>query len=125
MGLFDGMRNLASGALGNAIGNVTEGIDLGALGNLGNLGEQLPAVIGEHFNAEQLGEIAQVAGDHLNADQVGDLAALAEENISADQIGNVAGMIQEQGQNLDLGAIAERVGLPTDVIGQISGLLGR
>ncbi|NEG55045.1 chemotaxis protein [Bifidobacterium sp. SMA15] len=69
--------------------------------------------------------MAQFAGDHLNAEQLGDLTALAEEHISADQIGNVAGMIQEQGANLDLGAIAEQAGLPGDVIGQISGLLGR
>ncbi|MBT1173782.1 chemotaxis protein [Bifidobacterium sp. MA2] len=69
--------------------------------------------------------MAQVAGDHLNAVQVDDLAALAEEHVSADQIGAVAGAIREQGENLDLGSIAERMGLPTDVIGQISGLLGR
>ena len=51
--------------------------------------------------------------------------SLAEENISADQISQVAGTIQEQGVNLDLGSIAEQAGLPADIIGQISGLLGK
>lgn len=127
MGLFDSLKNLASDMLGDNLGNAVNGVvgqladgqfDLGAAGDL-------PAVIGEHFNADQLGEIAQVAGDHLNAVQLDDLTALAEENISADQIGSVAGMIQEQGANLDLESIAEQAGLPGDVIGQISGLLGR
>ncbi|MBW3079252.1 chemotaxis protein [Bifidobacterium simiiventris] len=52
------------------------------------------------------------------------LGGLVEEHISVDQIGAVAGAIREQGENLDLGSIADRTGLPTDVIGQISGLLG-
>ncbi|NEG96521.1 chemotaxis protein [Bifidobacterium sp. SMB2] len=76
----------------------------------------------------------------MNADQLGELQTLATENIPADQIADVAGMIQEQGAGLaegagqavsdaaggvDLGAIAEQVGLPVDIVGQISGLLGR
>ena len=115
MGLFDSLKNFAADNLGNVLGG-----DF----NLGSIGD-LPAVIGEHFNADQLGEIQQVVGDHLNADQLDELQALAEENISADQIRQVAGTIQEQGVNLDLGSIAEQAGLPADIIGQISGLLGK
>ena len=114
MGLFDSLKNFAADNLGNVLGGNS---------NLGSIGD-LPAVIGEHFNADQLGEIRQVVGDHLNADQLDELQALAEEN-SADQISQVAGTIQEQGVNLDLGSIAEQAGLPADIIGQISGLLGK
>lgn len=70
-------------------------------------------------------KIQQVVGDHLNADRLDELQALAEENISADRISQVAGAIQEQGANLDLGSIAEQAGLPSGIIGQISGLLGK
>ena len=115
MGLFDSLKNFAADNLGNVLGGNF---------NLGSIGD-LPAVIGEHFNADQLGEIQQVVDDHLNADQLDELQAMAEENISADPISQVAGTIQEQGANLDLGSIAEQAGLPADIIGQISGLLGK
>ena len=46
-GLFDSLKNFAADNLGNVLGG-----DF----NLGSIGD-LPAVIGEHFNADQLGEI--------------------------------------------------------------------
>lgn len=123
MGWFDGLKDLASqgisNALGNVLGNAADGF------NLSDGLSGLPAVIGEHFNAEQLGEIARVAGDHLNMDQINDLSALAQENISVDQIGSVAGMIREQGAGLDPSALAERAGLPSTAIDRIVDLLGR
>ena len=47
VGLFDSLKNFAADNLGNVLGG-----DF----NLGSIGD-LPAVIGEHFNADQLGEI--------------------------------------------------------------------
>ncbi|MFR1145308.1 MAG: flagellar M-ring protein FliF [Bifidobacterium catenulatum] len=47
MGLFDSLKNSAADNLGNVLGGNF---------NLGSIGD-LPAVIGEHFNADQLGEI--------------------------------------------------------------------
>lgn len=47
MGLFDNLRNFAADDLGNVLGR-----DF----NLGLIGD-LPVVIGEHFNTDQLGEI--------------------------------------------------------------------
>ncbi|MDU2572575.1 MAG: flagellar M-ring protein FliF [Bifidobacterium breve] len=46
MGLFDSLKNFAADNLGNVLGGNF---------NLGSIGD-LPAVIGEHFNADQLGE---------------------------------------------------------------------